>query len=161
MRFPKSWKRQKGGASTDPALDTTAPTTTPPNTTTDNVMSCKFWSINGWPVQRICACWSTTAAAPIALNGSLYVWIEDLVINGQSTNGHWFLVNDTALAMKPNELYYFDVPAILEPSPLNSNIANGSSAGSLDCMLLMQDPGAQVNGVFTIAMAPDCSTIGT
>jgi|SRR5580700_2262963 hypothetical protein len=161
MRLPTTFQRQKGGTSPPPALGSDAvPTTSPPANGTDNFLSCRTRDINGWPVQRIVACWTTTAGSPTALNGSLYLW--------EKATAHWYLVNATPVSMEPNQLYFFDVAAIAEPPANKANVLGsasnpGSGAGDavIDALLVVSDPGAQVNGTFTIAMGPDISNVGT
>jgi hypothetical protein len=157
MRFPRTFRRQKGGASSDPALGSdSAPTTAEPSLQTDCVLACKIRDVNGWPVQRIAACWTTTAATPTALNASLYFF--------ERATGHWYLINSSPLSMSANQLYFFDTVSISEPTPLNSTLSQPGSpaqAGSMELFLLVSDPGSQVNGVFTFALGPDLTTVGT
>jgi hypothetical protein len=160
MRFPKTFKRQKGGSSGDPALGSdTPPTTTPPSeAVSDNLLTCRLRDVNGWPVQRIGVCWNTTAGSPTPLNGDLYFW--------EDATGHWYKINDAPLSLKPAQLFFFDTVTIGEPAPLTKNLlaAGGGSyaeAGSMEVMLVLTDPGAQVAGVFNVAMGPDLTTVGT
>jgi hypothetical protein len=156
MRFPLTFRRQKGSASTDPALGSdSAPTTTPPGKS-DNLLQCKIRDVNGWPVQRIAVCWTTSAGSPTALNGDLYFW--------EAATAAWYKINDTSLSLKPNQLFFFDVVSISEPTPVTSTLGQPGSpaqAGSIDVMLVLSDPGAQVSGVFNVAMGPDLTTVGT
>lgn len=152
MRFATTFNRQKGGTGA-PALGSDVVPVKPPGQLVNNdcVHTSRFWSLNGWPVQRLAAYWTTTAATPTVLNASLYLW--------DSLTGSWVLVNSAVVAMTQGILYYFDIPAIIEPTPTMANLAQ-AHAGSTAAMLLMADPGAQVAGTFVVAMAPDVSTIG-
>jgi hypothetical protein len=158
MRFPKFFTRQKGGASTDPALGSdAAPTNIPPSeAASSNLLTCKIRDINGWPVQRIAVCWTSTAGALVALNGDLYFWEDSLQ--------YWFKVNDVALSLKPNQLFFFDTVTIGEPTPTTKSLTSPGSpaqAGSMEVMLVVTDPGAAVNGVYQVAFGPDLTTVGT
>jgi len=160
VRFHKTFSRQKGGSAPPPVLGGDAvPTTTAPSATADNVMSCKIRDIVGWPVQRIVVGWTTTAGSPVALNGDLYVWEKRLK--------HWFKVNDTALSIKPNQLAFFDIAALIEPVSNAANVLGnasnppGAASDSIDVMLVMTDPGAAVAGTYNIGMGPDLTTVGT
>ena len=157
MRFPASFKRQKGSASTDPAIGSDAtPTTVAPAASNDNVLTAKLRDINGWPVQRIAVGWTTTAASPVALNGALYLWEE--------TSGHWYLIQ-SGVSLPPNQLVFFDVCTISEPTPVDRNLYKSSSAsnsaGAIEVMLIVTDPGTAVNGVYVFVMGPDLTTVGT
>jgi hypothetical protein len=160
MRFPKSFSRRKGGAGSVPVLGTdAAPTITPPSeVASDNVMTCKIRDINGWPVQRVGVCWSSPdAVTPTALNMDLYFW--------EDTTTHWYKINDTPLSVKPAQLFFFDTVTISEPTvrskDMLSAIGASSQAGAMEVMLVVTDPGAQVNGTYNIAMGPDLTTVGT
>jgi hypothetical protein len=160
MRFPVMFRREKGGASSDPALGSDSdPRTTqkPPVAGTDNLLTCKLRDPNGWPTQRICIAWTTTAAAPTALNANLFFW-EDRSLA-------WYLINSAPVSMSEGQLYFFDTCTILEPTPLGSSLtspnSNPPSAGSMELLLVLSDPGAQVNGVFVVVMGPDMTTVGT
>ncbi len=160
MRFPKTFKRQKGGASVDPALgsDTVPTVAAPSEAASDNLLTCRLRDVNGWPVQRIAICWNTIAATPTALNGDLYFW--------EDATAHWYKINDTVLSLKPAQLFFFDTVTIGEPAPLAKNLLGAglgsyADAGSMEVMLVLTDPGAQVSGVFNIAMGPDLTTVGT
>lgn len=154
MRFLQTFRRQKGAASTDPLLGSDAvPTTKAPVQNTDNLLTAKFRDINGWPVQRIGVCWTTQAANPVALNGDMYFWEEALQ--------HWIKINDTALSMKPNQIFFFDIMTVSDPTPTTSTLGVIASAGSIEVFLVVSDPGTAVNGVYTFALAPDLTTVGT
>lgn len=160
MRLPVVFYREKGGTNPPATLGSdAAPTNAPPSSTNDNVLSCKIRDIVGCIVQRVAVAWWTSAATPVALNGSLYAWDEGM--------NRWFLLNATPLSMPPNQVVYFDVPAIAEP-PSNAKSVlgtgqNGASATSntIDVMLIVTDPGAAVNGTYNIGMGPDLSSIGS
>ena len=159
MRLPVVFIRQKGGG-TPPAIGSDAvPTTAPPTSANDNVMSCKVRDINGLPIQRIVACWTTTAGAPVALNGSLYQF--------EKATQHWYLVNSAPLSIPPNQLVFFDVASIAEAPSNKANVMGTAAAGvsatanTIDVMLVVSDPGAAVAGTYTIAMGPDLSAVGT
>jgi hypothetical protein len=158
MRLPVVFTRQKGGSGS-PAIGSDAvPTTAPPTVSNDNVMSCRCRDINALIVQRIVACWTTTAGAPVALNGSLYQF--------EKSTQHWYLVNATPLSIPPNQLVFFDVASIAEAPANKSNVMGSASYGTaatantIDVMLVVSDPGAAVAGTYTIAMGPDLSTVG-
>ena len=157
MRFPTVFKREKGAASSDPALGSdAAPTTTPAKANADNVVFCALRDLNGWPCQRIAFCWTTTASTPTAMNFDAYFW--------EDATAHWYKINDTAISAKVNQLYFFDTVTILEQRATNAMLSNPGSpaqAGGMAVMLVMTDPGAQVTGVFTVAAGPDLTTVGT
>ena len=157
MRFPQTFRRQKGSVSSDPALGSDAvPTTSPPLANQDNVLSCKLRDVNGWPVQRVAVCWTTTATSPTPLNANLYFW--------EDATQHWYLINATALSLLPNQLYFFDTATISEPTPTAATLAKAGSpaqAGAMSVYLQLIDPGSQVNGVFVVAMGGDLTTVGT
>src|ERR1019366_6341937 len=114
MRLPVVFLRQKGGG-TPPAIGSDAvPTTAPPTSANDNVLSCKCRDIIGLPIQRIVACWTTTAATPVALNGSLYIF--------EKATQHWYLINSAPLSIPPNQLVFFDVAAIAEAPANKANV---------------------------------------
>lgn len=155
MRLPVTFQREKGGTNPPATLGSDAvPTNAAPTTNNGNVLSCKIRDINGWPVQRIAVAWWTAAANPIALTGSLYIWDEGMA--------RWFLLNAAPLSMPPNQVSYFDVPAISEP-PSNAKaiLAGIATSNSIDVMLIVTDPGAAVAGTYTFGMGPDLSNIGS
>jgi hypothetical protein len=152
VRFHTTFTRIKGGGTPVLGADT-APTTAPPSNQ-DCVMSCNVRDIAGWPVARIAAAWTTTAAVPVALNGSLYIFEKSLA--------HWFLINATPLSMAPNQLCFFDVASLIEQVSNKGNVVAGQATKqSIDVYLLMADPGAAVNGTYQIGMGPDLSNVGT
>jgi hypothetical protein len=164
MRFPTLFQRQKGvGGSAllaigaDPApTSTTILQGTPPNAQQNNVLACKMADLNGWPVQRIVVAWSCDGAAPVALNGDLFFW--------EDRSARWYKINDTALSLKPNQLFVFDTFCICAQAPLQAGLGNPNSsanAGSMEIMLVVSDPGAAVNGTYTFVMGPDVTTVGT
>jgi hypothetical protein len=156
MRFPATFRRQKGGASADPALGSdSAPTTTPPSSQ-DNVLACKIRDINGWPVQRIAVCWTSTGGGLVPINGDLYFW--------EAATQHWYKINDAPLSLKPNQLFFFDVVSISDPPITGAALkASGSSgqAGALQVQLVLTDPGAAAAVTYVVAMGPDLTTVGT
>lgn len=159
MRFHKTFQRVKpaaGGGSPPTLGSDAAPTTAAPTAQQDNVLSCKIRDINGWPVQRIAVGWTTTGANPVALNGDLYVW--------ERTIGHWFKINDTALSLKPNQLFFFDIVSMIEPVSNAQNVIGSgprAASDSLDVMLIVTDPGAAIAATYVIGMGPDLTTVGT
>ena len=163
MRFPVVFSRQKGGAAPPPVLGSDAdPTVANPQVqpnnkgqATDCQGSFKIRDINGWPVQRIAVCWTTTAGAPTPLNADLYVW--------EQSTAHWYRVNPMTLAMLPNQLYFFDIVSIAESPASGAQLQAGAAgaAGPIDCFLRITDPGGQVAGTFNIAYGPDITTVGT
>lgn len=163
MRFPVTFQRQKGGTpanvpaiGTDTDPRTVGPPQVAPTPKLTNVLFTKIRDANGWPVQRIAACFTTTAANPTALNASFFLY--------ESATGAWYLINSTPLSMTPGVLYFVDCIAVSEPSPTTSQLGKPGSpaqAGSLEVMMVVSDPGSQVNGLFTFAMGPDLTTVGT
>lgn len=159
MRFQKTFQRQKGGTPASvPAIGSdAAPTTTPPQDATTNLLSCRLRDINGWPVQRIVVGWnSANAVTPTPFNADLYFW--------EDASQCWYKINDTPLSLKPAQLYVFDTFAVSEPPPtqaFSNQPGSPSQAGSMDVMLVVSDPGAQVNGLYTFVMSPDVTTVGT
>jgi hypothetical protein len=157
MRFPTVFKRQKGSASTDPALGSdAAPTTTPPSQNNTNVVFCRQRDVNGWPAQRIAFCWNTSASSPTAMNVSAYFW--------EDATQHWYLINATPLSAAAGQLYFFDCVTILEAPPLSASLSNPATpaqAGGMAIAIVVSDPGSQVTGVFQFAAGPDMSTVGT
>jgi len=157
MRFPTVFKRRKGGATSEALLGSdTAPTTTPAAFNTDNVVFCGLRDLNGWPCHRIAFCWTTTASNPTAMNVDAYFW--------EDATQHWYLINDSHVSAKVNQLYFFDTATILEQRATNATLGNPGSpaqAGGMSIMLIVTDPGAQVNGVFTFAAGPDMTPVGT
>ena len=109
MRWPLKYQRRQGGSGSVPTFGSdSVPTTTPPAGGADNVMSCRFWNINGWPVQRIAVAW-TAGSATTALTADMYVWEETL--------GHWLKCNGSSVSVPKGQIAYFDVPTISEPAP--------------------------------------------
>lgn len=122
-------------------------------TATSPVLQCKTRDVNGWPVQRIAVYFTGGTGV---MNGTLYFWDSQVL--------QWVKVNTSVVAMSLNTLYFFDTAVICETTPLSGNLGqNGSSsqAGAMELFLLLADAGALSNSVFTIAMAPDISTVGT
>jgi hypothetical protein len=157
MRFPTVFKRRKGGVTSEALLGSDAvPTTVPAAFNTDNVVFCALRDLNGWPCQRIAFCWTTTAGAPTVMNFDAYFW--------EDATQHWYKINDAVIAAKVNQLYFFDTATILEQRATGAMLGNPGSpaqAGGMAVLLVMTDPGAQVNGVFTVAAGPDLTTVGT
>jgi hypothetical protein len=157
VRFHTIFTRQKGGSGSPAIGSDTTPTTSPPSNQ-DNVMACRVRDIAGWPTQRIVVAWTTTAAAPVALNGSLYMWEEAI--------GHWFLVNPAPVSLPPNQLVFFDVVGLIELVANKANVlgtASGQSTTgqSIEVFLQVTDPGAAVAGTYQIGMGPDLTTVGS
>lgn len=157
MRFPVLFKREKGSASTDPALGSDAvPTNAEPTMKNDNVVFCRVRDTNGWPCHRIAFAWHTTGSTPVALNFDAYLW--------EDASNRWFKINDAAVSAKPDQLYFFDTATILEQPVSSAGLGSPTSpatSGGMEVMLVATDPGAAVDGVYTIVAGPDMTPVGT
>jgi hypothetical protein len=159
MRFPVTFSRRKGGVAPPPLVGSDAAPTTqaPSENTSDNLLTCRLRDVNGWPVQRIAVCWSSAdAVTPTPFNADLYFW--------EDASSHWYKVNDAPLSLKPNQLFFFDTVTICDPAPRSKTLLSSGSyaeAGSMEVLLVVSDPGAQVAGTYVFAMGPDLTTVGT
>lgn len=157
MRFLKSFKRQKGSASTDPVLGlTTDPAPlysanpSAPSANKDNVMSFKTGGI-GNAIKRVAIGYRFSAGSGVALTATLWVY--------EKLTEQWYQASTGTL--NDGQLTYFKVPV---PADGPQNTANGTAAmlaptaGGVDCLLSVADPGAGAAvGVYIFTMAPDLS----
>jgi hypothetical protein len=158
MRFPVTFTRRKVVAGPSPLVGSdAAPTTTAPSAKADNILFCGLRDCNGWPVQRIAICWSSPdAVTPTPFNVDAYFW--------ETATGHWYKINDAALSVKPNQLFFFDTVTISAPTATNSTInqaGSPSQPGGMEIFIVVSDPGAQVNGTYNFAVGGDLTTVGT
>jgi hypothetical protein len=100
--------------------------------------------------------YTSSPTVPTAFNVDAYFW--------EAATGRWYKINDTALSVKPNQLFFFDTVTIAAPAPSNSTINQpGSPAqpGGMEIFIVVTDPGAQVNGTYSFAVGGDLTTVGT
>jgi len=100
--------------------------------------------------------YSSVFAATTTLNMDAFFW--------ENTSQHWYKINDSALAVKPNQLFFFDTVTILEAPPTNQNLLGAGSpaqAGAMEVILVVSDPGTAAVGVYNIVAGPDMTPVGT
>jgi len=153
MKFPFEFKRQKGAASTDPLLGSdgsggppAVPAAGQSAALQDNCCYAKRGDVNGFPVQRICVTYHTTALTPVNLNARMYMFLD----NTQT----WYQVG-AQQALVPDVVAFFDVISVMD-MPSGNRDLNASNPGAPRMQLVVDDPGAGANnGVYTFCMAPD------
>jgi hypothetical protein len=159
VRFPMSFTRYKPAAGAQIALGGDTTPTGPPNVAKANelnggnpILLSRFTSINGWPCSRVAVTYATTAATPVGLPATLWLWEE--------RTGAWYQIG-ASVTLQPNQVNFFDSVGLLD-MPMATKDNDGSSGeGSIAAYLLVTDPGAGANnGVYTFAMAPDLTTKG-
>jgi hypothetical protein len=98
----------------------------------------------------------TSHDAVTAMNVDAYFWEDE--------TRTWYKINDAALSVKPNQLFFFDTVTVIEPPATAKQLTSSGSAaqaGAMSIMIVPSDPGSQGNGVFQFAAAPDLTTVGT
>lgn len=150
MRFPTLFRRQKGSASSDPALGDSEPTisTGAPASNADNVLVAKVGSI-GNPSHRIAIGFRFDPNGGGGTTGTLTakVWAYD------SNSEKWYLCGSATLT--DGQLSFVRVPYIADPPQTSGNLGKPTSGGAT-YLITVADPGAgSGTGIYTFVAGPD------
>lgn len=158
MRMPKSFSRYKtvvpaGGVvlGTDVVPNgANGADGTAPSPTTDNLLFMRFANNAGWPLHRVAVGYNYRGAGvAIALPASLYLW--------DALTQRWYLT--TTANLTADKIVFFDSVALIDPMASQTD-ATRPSAGSLEALLIVTDPGAAPSGEHRFALGADLSLYG-
>lgn len=115
----------------------------------DNCLTCRFKSLDGWPVHRVAVAYKAPAGAVATVAATMYCWESQL--------GAWFQIGPAGV-LTPGQVTFFDCVALLDTVPTTAGLNQGSpSRGSMDQLIII-GAGAVDNGAHTFALGADLST---
>ena len=158
MKLQSVFSRYKGTVPTgaialgaDGASDTIPTGTFDP--TLDKCFQGKFYSNQGWPPHRVVVGYAVfdqttklqTASADV--QGQLWVW--------DSATGAWLRAG-TPVALKANQLNFFDIVSLMDSPFLNNKGQNQASGqGGVEAMLLVDTASGAINGEHRFGLGLD------
>lgn len=153
MRFPTAFSRFKGTVpdgkielGSEGAVDD--PPTSPPNPNQDNALASKFYSNQGWPAHRIAVGYK---GPPGSIPLDAQVWVYDTKTEA------WYAVGDAG-TVKPNQITYFDVVALLD-MPTTATSLDSPTQGSLSVLLVIQGDAGAPDGEHVFAFGADLTVL--